>query len=56
MLIALRESRLVIGTGLSKTRREEHLKNTAELATSFAAEFGSGEWGYLAGLWHGGKS
>lgn len=24
---------------------EEHLKGTAELARSFADEFGSGEWG-----------
>ncbi len=31
---------------------EEHLKGTADLAASFAAEFGCGEWGYLAGLWH----
>lgn len=31
---------------------EKHLKGTAELAASFAAEFGCGEWGYLAGLWH----
>jgi CRISPR-associated endonuclease/helicase Cas3 len=31
---------------------EEHLKGTAELAKSFADAFGSGEWGYLAGLWH----
>ncbi|MBI3600539.1 MAG: CRISPR-associated endonuclease Cas3'', partial [Nitrospinae bacterium] len=31
---------------------EEHLKGTAELAKSFADEFGSGEWTYLAGLWH----
>jgi hypothetical protein len=31
---------------------EGHLKGTAELAGSFAAEFGSGEWGYLAVLWH----
>ncbi len=31
---------------------DEHLKGTAELAASFAAEFGCGEWGYLAGLWH----
>lgn len=29
---------------------EEHLLNVAELAASFAAEFGCGEWGYLAGL------
>ena len=27
---------------------EEHLRNVAKMA----AEFGSGEWGYLAGLWH----
>ena len=31
---------------------DEHLKGTAELAKSFADAFGSGEWGYLAGLWH----
>ncbi|OGW07727.1 MAG: hypothetical protein A2W77_04710 [Nitrospinae bacterium RIFCSPLOWO2_12_39_16] len=29
---------------------EEHLKGTAELAGSFAAEFGCGEWGRLAGM------
>lgn len=33
-------------------RLEEHLKGTAGLAASFAAEFGCGEWGYLAGLRH----
>ncbi len=31
---------------------DEHLKGTAELAASFAAEFGCGEWAYLTGLWH----
>lgn len=31
---------------------EEHLVQTAQLAQSFASAFGSGEWGYLAGLWH----
>lgn len=31
---------------------EDHLKGTAELAAAFAAEFGCGEWGRLAGLWH----
>jgi CRISPR-associated endonuclease/helicase Cas3 len=31
---------------------EEHLKGTVELAKSFADAFGSGEWEYLAGLWH----
>jgi CRISPR-associated endonuclease/helicase Cas3 len=31
---------------------DDHLKGTAELAKSFADAFGSGEWGYLAGLWH----
>lgn len=30
----------------------EHLVGTAEIAAKFAAEFGCGEWGYLAGLWH----
>ena len=33
-------------------RLEEHLKNVAEMAQGFAEEFGAGEWGYLAGLWH----
>ena len=33
-------------------RLEEHLKNTAEFAASFAAEFGCKEWGRIAGLWH----
>jgi len=57
MPTALKESRLmIIGTGLSKTRREEHLRGTAELAASFVAEFGCGEWGRLAGLWHDIKS
>jgi CRISPR-associated endonuclease/helicase Cas3 len=37
-------------------RLEEHLKGTAELAASFAAEFGCGEWGRIAGLWHDLKS
>jgi len=31
---------------------EVHLKNVAKLASEFAAAFSSGEWGYLAGLWH----
>ena len=31
---------------------EDHLTRVAELAQSFADEFGAGEWGYLAGLWH----
>jgi len=31
---------------------EDHLKNVAELARSFAEPFGAGEWAYLAGLWH----
>jgi CRISPR-associated endonuclease/helicase Cas3 len=31
---------------------EEHLKNVAELAKSFAESFGAGDWAYLAGLWH----
>lgn len=31
---------------------DEHLKKVAELARSFADEFGAGDWGYLAGLWH----
>jgi hypothetical protein len=31
---------------------EEHLKGAAELAASFAEEFGCAEWGYLVGLRH----
>ena len=31
---------------------EIHLQNVANLARQFASEFGFGEWGYLAGLWH----
>ena len=31
---------------------EEHLKNVAEMARSFADAFNAGDWGYLAGLWH----
>jgi len=31
---------------------DEHLKNVAEMARSFAKPFGAGDWGYLAGLWH----
>jgi CRISPR-associated endonuclease/helicase Cas3 len=33
-------------------RLEDHLKSVAELARRFADDFGSGDWGYLAGLWH----
>ncbi len=33
-------------------RLEEHLLNVAELAKKFANEFNSGDWAYLAGLWH----
>lgn len=29
-----------------------HLKNVAELAKRFADSFSTGEWGYLARLWH----
>ena len=31
---------------------EDHLRATASLARQFADEFGSGQWAYLAGLWH----
>lgn len=31
---------------------DEHLKNVAKMAQSFADDFGAGDWGYLAGLWH----
>ncbi|MBM4312312.1 MAG: CRISPR-associated endonuclease Cas3'' [Deltaproteobacteria bacterium] len=31
---------------------EDHLSRVAELAQSFADDFGAGDWGRLAGLWH----
>ncbi|MBW1699698.1 MAG: CRISPR-associated helicase Cas3' [Deltaproteobacteria bacterium] len=31
---------------------EEHLKNVAVLARSFADAFSAGDWAYVAGLWH----
>lgn len=31
---------------------EDHLTQVAERSRSFAEEFGAGEWGHLAGLWH----
>jgi CRISPR-associated endonuclease/helicase Cas3 len=33
-------------------RLEDHLKAVAEMARSLADDFGAGDWGYLAGLWH----
>lgn len=33
-------------------RLEDHLRSTGERARRFADEWGAGEWGYLAGLWH----
>ncbi|MDH7514116.1 MAG: CRISPR-associated helicase Cas3' [Clostridiales bacterium] len=33
-------------------RLEDHLVNVANIARRFSEEFGAGEWGYLAGLWH----
>ena len=33
-------------------RLDDHLKKVAEMSREFADEFGAGEWGYLAGLWH----
>jgi len=31
---------------------EEHLTRSAKLASEFASEFASREWGYLCGIWH----
>jgi CRISPR-associated endonuclease/helicase Cas3 len=31
---------------------DTHLRHVAKLAGEFAAAFGAGEWGHLAGLWH----
>lgn len=31
---------------------DEHLKNVAEIARSFAEAFNASDWGYLVGLWH----
>jgi CRISPR-associated endonuclease/helicase Cas3 len=33
-------------------RLEDHLKNVAEMAQKFGKDFGSGDWAYIAGLWH----
>jgi len=33
-------------------RLEDHLKNVAEMARTFANEFNAGDWAYLSGLWH----
>jgi CRISPR-associated endonuclease/helicase Cas3 len=33
-------------------RLETHLRDSADKAEAFASEFGAGEWGRLAGLWH----
>jgi CRISPR-associated endonuclease/helicase Cas3 len=30
----------------------DHLQDVAQLAEGFAATFGNGDWGFLAGLWH----
>lgn len=42
-------------TGLARSEwhsLEEHLRDTAALASSFADRWGAGEIGFLAGLWH----
>jgi CRISPR-associated endonuclease/helicase Cas3 len=47
-------ARAVVGAS-GQTRLQgltEHSTNVARLAASFAAAFGSAEWGHLAGLWH----
>ena len=31
---------------------DDHLRNVAEMTRSLQGQFGAGEWGYLAGLWH----
>ncbi len=31
---------------------EEHLTKVGKLCSKFASEFGSGDWAYLAGIWH----
>jgi len=31
---------------------EDHLRGTAQRASDFAAKFGTGTWGWYAGLWH----
>jgi HD superfamily phosphohydrolase YqeK len=33
-------------------RLDDHLNKVAEMARNFANDFGAGDWGYLAGLWH----
>ena len=33
-------------------RLEDHLNEVAEMARTFANDFGAGDWAYLAGLTH----
>jgi CRISPR-associated endonuclease/helicase Cas3 len=33
-------------------RLEDHLKDVAKMARTFANGFDAGDWGYLAVLWH----
>jgi len=33
-------------------RLEDHLKEVGKMARRFADDFGAGDWGSLAGLWH----
>jgi len=33
-------------------RFEDHLKEVAKMAQTFADDFNGGDWAYLAGLWH----
>jgi hypothetical protein len=49
MLIALKGSQRVNGKGLRSTRGPSPAKRSV---AKFGDEFGSGEWAYLAGLWH----
>ena len=37
-------------------RLEDHLKEVAEMARKFEDNFGAGDWGHLAGLWHDKRS
>jgi CRISPR-associated endonuclease/helicase Cas3 len=44
--------RLPNGTWVEPHLLSQHLERVAVLAECFGSQFGNGDWGYLAGLWH----
>ena len=54
--LILRDSQSAVAHTHSENKNDhslvEHLQDVAERAAGFADAFGSGDWAYLAGLWH----